>query len=782
MQKQFIDITPTPRILRTLGEIPFAPWQCLAELIDNALDAFQKFDAGKESNSEKRIVISWSNESTATADQVLEVIDTGLGMEIEDLQNCVRAGYSSNNPVDNLGLFGMGFNISTARLGEKTLILSATPNSKEWIGIEIDFAELARARTFNAPMKHMPKRSPKEHGTRIIVSKLKPGIAATLRTSATQIRRTLEDVYTPLLKQTKVEIMVQSKILTPAPHCVWNEKRYVATRDETIPAIIHLNEAIGEALFDVEKNRYLTPDEEINIKQTTKRLPPNICTRKKMIVGWLGIQRYADPDDFGIDFIRNGRKLLIGDKTLFSYLNQLTGRSEIEYPIELGNTVGGRIVGEINIDHIPPTYQKNDFDRSDPSWVEAVEYLRGPGPILPNKRKAMGYDTPNLSPLARLISAYRRTDVGTRCLAAPHRQAREWAEKFRKGEVEYQTDEKWWKAAQEADRAKADKGAADAPAVDQGAIMSDDPGNYGPGTISGATISKTIPEQIKIDKETNNQSDLKARSIKNETFSGEYSYEGCRSPYNVTVWELVNGKIGSGEVGTPCAFFSDGNTCEFIFNPRHPFLASYPYTFSELLLMYLGEKFKVRDQKTDLVNLFVSLVQEKLSEKKIDHGRIQERAKAFFDRLRDQSIQLLAVREQEVIDSVHRSAGEVEEIVAKLTNQPDLLQKFQTRAVGSIDALTVAPSRTLIRLVEQYPEELLDEKFFRRAYMTINLPADKDATERLRNGSKERLLSYLRDALWILNDSNATVPPQRRKDELARCSHSLSFLEQETVV
>ena len=35
-----LDITPTPRILRTIGEIPFQTWQCIAELVDNSIDAF----------------------------------------------------------------------------------------------------------------------------------------------------------------------------------------------------------------------------------------------------------------------------------------------------------------------------------------------------------------------------------------------------------------------------------------------------------------------------------------------------------------------------------------------------------------------------------------------------------------------------------------------------------------------------------------------------------------------------------------------------------------------
>ena len=33
-------ITPSARILRMLGQIQFAEWQCIAELVDNAFDDF----------------------------------------------------------------------------------------------------------------------------------------------------------------------------------------------------------------------------------------------------------------------------------------------------------------------------------------------------------------------------------------------------------------------------------------------------------------------------------------------------------------------------------------------------------------------------------------------------------------------------------------------------------------------------------------------------------------------------------------------------------------------
>ena len=55
-----LDITPTPRILRTIGEIPFQTWQCIAELVDN-------------SNSE---TIEQSEQNTNFAEAMHSSVDT----------------------------------------------------------------------------------------------------------------------------------------------------------------------------------------------------------------------------------------------------------------------------------------------------------------------------------------------------------------------------------------------------------------------------------------------------------------------------------------------------------------------------------------------------------------------------------------------------------------------------------------------------------------------------------------------------------------------------------
>ena len=79
----------------------------------------------------------------------------------------------------------------------------------------------------------------------------------------------------------------------------------------------------------------------------------NLQLRERRITGWVGVQRYLDPNDFGIDLLRNGRKILVSDKTLFDWENPDTGEVWTEYPIEFGSTTGGRIVGEIHLDHVP---------------------------------------------------------------------------------------------------------------------------------------------------------------------------------------------------------------------------------------------------------------------------------------------------------------------------------------------------------------------------------------------------------------------------------------------
>ena len=795
MRMNTLDITPTPRILRTLGEIPFQTWQCIAELIDNAIDAYLSDTEGEE--ADRRITVNWSNDTVGAADRTVEIVDSAGGMSIDQLQDAVRAGYTSNDPFNNLGLFGVGFNISTARLGEETTIISTRRGDADWVGVKIDFQQLIDSKRFDAPIIRKTKNDPNECGTKITVGKIKSGILTELSTKEAEIRRRLELVYAPLLSERDITITVRNKQLRPQMHCTWSESRYVRYNDQNVSARINIDCVLGSALFNVTRNRYLTPDEAeeyYEAQQEGETFPTNIVEREKRLMGWLGIQRYADPNDFGIDFIRNGRKILISDKSLFQYENPITLQKNLQYPLELGTSIGGRIVGELYVDYLIPTYQKNDFDRSDISWIQTVEAICGTGPFLPKSRKDLGFTEPNTAPLCLLVNAYRRVDKGTKCLFAPNDLSKYYAAEFRKGTRDYIDDTKWWKAAQEEDQ-KSHTGGSRTTEVNTGDTPSDDISEYlgggaspfamgatNAGTSNGGSSTSTsegvaIMEQMPSEVlETSNMDDLLRRATPIQQLTGKNYRFGRGYPLNVRAYELTSGEIKYRGERRPCFFQSSGIDCDFVYDPSHSLLSQYPITPQMLLLQYLSEKLKARDGLTDIVSVYSDLVAVTMEDARIDRQALQDRASSVFELLREKLAIALKDAPEEVVRCIHESSGEVEETVSNIIqSNPSLLDSFQNVMATGYDAIEYVPPKTLYRLVDRFPGKVFDKKALATPYLAINL-SDENATKRAREDSKDRVLSYIKDTLRILAGYNTQGI---QKNELTRASLSVDFLIKE---
>lgn len=777
-----MDITPTPRILRTLGEIPFQTWQCIAELVDNSIDAFLS-DMSLE-DRDKRVTVTWSSDSVGAAVRTIEITDNAAGMSIDQLQNAVRAGYTSNDPIGNLGLFGMGFIIATARLGEETTVLSTRKGDTEWVGVKIDFQKLIDAKKFDAPIIHKAKVDPDECGTQITISKLKSGILSELSNKESEIRQRLELVYTPLLSNQDITISVRNKQLRPRNHCVWSESRYVRYNKQNVAARINIDRSLGSALFDMSRNCYLSydeADEYYTAMQEGKAFPAHIVEREKRLTGWLGIQRYADPNDFGIDFIRNGRKILISDKSFFQYENPLTLQKELQYPVELGTSIGGRIVGELNVDYLLPTYQKNDFDRADSSWAQTREAICGVGPFLPKSRKAMGFTEDNISPLCLLVNAYRRVDKGTVCLFAPNDIAKKYAAEFRKGVRDYIDDTKWWKAAQEEDQKSGTKSSTtpvntgDAPSDDIAAYLGGSTNTNSPSSTLANAASNTVHATPLTVPETSSMDDLLQRSMPIQYLSGRNYPFGRSGSLNIRAYELNRGEIKQNGVRKPCHFNSDGIDCDFVYDPTHPLLTQYPITPQMLLLLYMAEKLKARDQLPDVVAIYSSLVEVSMGDARIDRQALQERASSAFELLREKLVQALRSKPEDVVKCVHESTGEVEETVASIIQiNPNLLVPFQNMEAAGYDAVEFVPPKTLYRLVDRFPEDVFDGKALSTPYLSINLQ-DSNATLRAREDSKDRILSFIKDTLRVISWSGQRI----QKNELTRASLSVDFLVRE---
>ena len=453
---QEFDLTPDPRVLQMLGEINLHQWRCLAELIDNSIDGFlHAARAGSPVDAPEIAVVlpTVDNENARVV-----VKDNGPGMSFEVLEKAVKAGWSGNNPLENLGLFGMGFNIATARLGLVTEVWTSRSGDPEQVGVRIDLDNLRATGNFRVPRQTRPKVDHTAHGTEVVITRLKPDQRAYLARGNNQktIRKHLARAYSSLLDQSgagKIRLMVGGTRLSPRRHCVWGEDRTVTYPDGTVARAVELIDVkLAPRRYCTHCMRTLAASEETcptgspscNIVETTRR-----------VHGWVGLQRYLHNTEFGIDFIRNGRKIEISNKDLFEWSDGET--SEVEYPTD-DQRNRGRFVGEIHIDHCRVSYTKDRFERDDPAWGEMVRVVRGEGPLRPIVAKQRGY-AGNESPLYKLYQAFRRSSpqgkngLWSRVLVVrDNERAQQMAEAFAEDDPDYLTDERWWQLVQEQDK------------------------------------------------------------------------------------------------------------------------------------------------------------------------------------------------------------------------------------------------------------------------------------------------------------------------------------------
>lgn len=768
-----LDITPTPRVLRTLGDIPFALWQCIAELVDNSIDAFQQSEKQGCQIKKPRIDITWSSDAVAAKDKELVVSDNGPGMSLATLQKAVKAGYTSNDPINNLGLFGMGFNIATAKIGDHTSVLSLEPNSNEWSGIEIDFEALIKSQNFSAPIISAPKSTHEDSGTKIICRKIKANIIAEAKAKESLIRKQLETIYTPILLAGKINIFLQGKILRPRKRCVWDESRYVIYKGDQIHAIQHIDVNLGKSYFSTLKNRYLSSDESSDLDIMISRgepLPSGVIERDRRLKGWIGIQRFCDTSEFGIDFIRNGRKILIFDKSLFSFENPDTLTNNLEYPVELGSTLGGRIIGELHVDFLIPTYQKNGFDPTDPSWRLVVEGIRGAGPLLPQSRSALGFDVVNSSPLGQLFNAYRRADPGTKRLAIPNATAKDLYQKFLNGEAEYQTDEKWYEIAKEIDQNNSD-GSKPVTPVNSGSNDSDTVDDYlSPNQTTGNSVEATSAVKLPSLPQNTTLQILRSNSSKYQYLTGSYSYNNNKG-LDVTAFRLEKGEIRINGKRLACHLIQDGVTCEFFFDPTHLLFTEFPVSEKQVLLTLLSEKFRIRDQVAQqdaLEALFIN----HLGDERINTQRLQERAHALLCGIRERLPDLLLPVLSEANAHVLEVDSDGEFLYKRLMQDaPNLLAVYQSGGNGSEQALNFISDSAVLRLIKKFPHLLFDGHLFQIPYSSINMASDA-SNRRLRDLAVSTVTTYLEDLINLFAEQRSS------KWQMMRVCNTLNYLEE----
>jgi hypothetical protein len=462
-----INITPSPQVLLALTNTPLKPLDAVCELIDNGLDAFRSAKLAGVTITNPWIQINIpSGSEVSRGDGVIQIIDNGVGLDEETLEKALTAGFSSQNQFDSLGLFGMGFNIATGKLGMKTRVTSARAEDDYAIQTVINLPELVKAQSFDLDTIRVPKPSDLDSGTIIEISGWWPegtqnaGFVKKLTDiSKPKLAEQIGRRYASILRRSeseRVSMRLNADPVRSFEHCVWNENRFVERQGwGRIPARIEFDEIVTSQKHCIRDRNLIMPASN----ECTQCGGTEFRTVDERIKGWVGIQRFDDQDFFGVDVIRNGRAILVGEKESFFFLKDELGSKLKEYPVD---GIYGRIVGEIHLDHVPVDFTKQDFQRASESWQRAMDYVRGKS--LLEGQWAAGYK--NESPIGRLFKGYRKvrtfglTDLymGTydeaqkKAVRISRSVEKDYYQRFLNREAGYFEDTEWFKLVEEASR------------------------------------------------------------------------------------------------------------------------------------------------------------------------------------------------------------------------------------------------------------------------------------------------------------------------------------------
>lgn len=775
MNQEF-DLTPDTRVLQMLGEINLPQWRCLAELVDNSIDGFIHAARSGAPIDVPEIVISVPMADNENAR--VTVKDNGPGMSFETLENAVTAGWSGNDPLSSLGLFGMGFNIATARLGLVTEVWTSRAGDPEEVGVRIDLDELRATRSFRVPRQTRPKSDHGAHGTTIVISRLKPDQRAYLARANNQktMRKHLARVYSALLGQSeagKIRLMVGNVRLSPRLHCVWSEERTVSLSDGTVArAVEYIDVKLAPRRYCTHCMRTLAAREE-----TCPIGSPNchVVETERRIHGWIGLQRYLHNTEFGFDFIRNGRKIEIANKDLFEWNDGNT--LQVEYPID-DPRGRGRFVGEIHIDHCRVSYTKDRFERDDPAWGEMVRVIRGDGPLRPIVAKQHAYEG-NDSPLYRLYQTFRRSSpqgkngLWSRVLVVKENErAQQMADLFEEGDPDYLSDDRWWQLVLEQDK----EVLGEAPKEDGDAPLP-------PGFVDDLPSSKKMDEHANVMPSSPQQQPEPPPPPRRPIYelSRKYVHPTFRVEYEIQAYGVAAHDPDL-PTGLPWVLKLDDvatRTYGFLVDVSHDVFRSTTMTPLDGLLVELTHRtvdfLRGQAQDPSIAGVLTDFRRQYCGDTKLDPQEIITLASSVLADMARAIPSLIKVGEGEMMFN-DLEDGEKESVARRMAHRGVLDHKA---LIADGRFWDYADPDSLRGLFNRHPELFLDGRFWNDAYSSLDFGSTTIA-EQARRSVQARYDAYLSDAVWLANQSSADIDRASR-DAVIRATCSVRLLKSDTL-
>jgi hypothetical protein len=722
-----MDITPTPRLLAVLESLDIDPWRCVAEFIDNGLDDFVK------AANPNGIVKVWYE------DRCLFVSDNGSGMTFSQLQDALKAGYSDKSKADELGLFGIGFNVATARLGRRVELFTRNKNESRWLYVDLNINNLIKAKKFGVQPRYAYLDDPIfESGTNIKIHLSKEQIQKFERPAfQKEIARQLGRIYSFILRSEipgvtgacagnprKVQIEVGNHKVSPYIPCIWSENRSVTYQKEDISAV----QKFDRKLPDVSLCQDCGHWHDVDTKTTCDKCGfGDLVVASRRVWGWIGVQRFMDKIDFGVDFIRNGRSILTSDQSIFTFTDSTTGETYKDYPVEWPADMG-RIVGEVHCDHVAVEFVKSRFIKADPNFRGALEIVRGNTSLQPKRAKSE-----NNSPLAKIFNAFRINTPGERYLIpgngerAIHVATKNWAEKFRDGISEFQADDKWFDAAVAHDK--------NVPGNKPGKPEEKDlkPGRKPDGGAPFSPVSPTTPDapapkskpaQI---PETINQKieKWKAGGTKRFDLSKMVNLGSELGSYDLDVWETFVPIVGPDGSKTAVQVVPiRGINLFIVVDPGCDQVRKYGRSTTDLILFELAFEVKAKVSSkfnvSDIYNLLLGVFPDEELSEKVLKARMAE----LLTRISGKLVDCVMANPKPVIKALSRSEIDVAE-----TNCVGSSQEIWSDALNSGNFARYLSYEGIHEIVSKLPDTVFDGKLFKQHYATAHAPAARARTQ-----------------------------------------------------
>jgi hypothetical protein len=776
-----LNITPDPKILPMLGEITLLPAQCIAELCDNSIDSFiRSYELGKDSISKYRIDIFVPRDDSIQGE--ITIKDNGTGMIEDELVSAVKAGWSGNEDYFglNLGLFGMGFNIATARLGRCTTIKTSIKGSDEWLVMRIDFDSMLETKTFETTLTKIPKDDSELSGTEVTISKLKDDQIKWFSKTSNQLklRKSLGNFYSAMIrKDNPYPIAINIKV---------NNKNAVITKDVMWGSVddpinfIDVCDMAGHTLGTTTKGwGTLADGSEVTVPYNFEyeleerffcqfhwrwlgEFEGEECSscensdhtnsKKPMIRGWLGIQKFDHLMDFGINLIRKGRVIEYKSKDLF-YWTDNDGKENIGHPWD-SQRGRGRIIGEIYLDDVAVNYTKDRFARESWIWQKLLEKLTHNEPL--SNRTNLGFPKERTSPMSRYVQLFDRMTPATskvnsqlewlRVLGMSHKKPKEFAKKaesfadlYRKGDESYGQDSLYLELIKDSWKQKLGNLSDDDPNDPDFEIEPDQESDSDKETWENFTEKdNSIPPQVSFDTISKNIKTYKLIRL------------GYESPLEV------------GEKILPWTLILDGESALFVYLSKNLAKANNikylkpNFTPIDALLSDLSQIFydSVKDSKDGpTYSQILTVLRDKYAEEIMPHDLRLET---------DEIKELCSNAINEIKKRLKDQNSDFHQNLFDMLNQRDqiaLTRKISSRTTPDIKRLIkdgkcydYMDGDMIVTLLEESPESFFDGICWEETYTGIStksLSEDIELFENYRMRLKMRYLGYLVEAVAV---------------------------------